>query len=1179
MSGKILIPGVNLDVSGDDAADLAKTLRDAKAGDPIPVVPNQVVDTHLSSALGTLTNAQITGQRLELDPSETSGNQELNITTSINVQSVGGQIDLAARALAPKAIPISANTLTFHADLSNVLTAGTKVLFFREFTELSTLRHKYLTNAQNQIAVLEVDSISYDMVNDETEVVISNPQNLDLSLGINTVDFPDELRMSLMTVTVQAKHEAGGTYQNAVITDAVTTGTLRLNEVLGDANYETLISGITGSIIRSGIDVSPSGDYILACVLEVITANAGIYHFFYSKNKGVTWTKTSFTDSDISSGSCFENTLHGYLSNPSVVVSDNGKGFVSYSCYTAALNWHVKGAYIDMTVVTPDMTPSAATGVDAENSVGTAGFIYAGTTNNRVGFVCGDKVDLSFVSFVGLRQDDTIDVRFYTAGGATYQGADLTGYTHNYFIRPSCVVTGSLGSHRTTIAIRNGANITFRYYNEPSNSSAGTFGSTSATLSIFDFKSEGSKAYTLLRNDSTSRPAYLDLTTSGSPTASSLRILTNTVDIDNYFGLSDYENSISAPYNWGNYLGKQVLIDPNNTNRVLFSFESVHPDTIRRATVVEVRDSSSFVGSAISQLASTTWNNLNNDVVQARLGQVITFSATRIRTVSISAFQIGSIAENETVHLEIYNTSAGLPTTLLATSLNTYNASKLTKNTSGQWLHFRFNELNLTGSYAIVLVPSYSVNASNCVGWRVTDANPYSGGTQVKYNSSTLLWSIDSANDHTFEVNGEWIYDVSEGTHSTNKFGISMWDQNTSLSFAASGQAQVVSRRASNESNLYRPISGILHKSTITLGSGTSASSVTRDGFIGYESIDDNLVFATVPGITGYSRKNTITGVVDTALAAEDRSGLVHTTTYTSITSADFVNDSDFLHGRAFQPQTNGSLILYNDSPVFRNLHNRKFVLEQEVKPLNLTDDKILFSQAFATAVNTWWGFSCRINSSNGTVEIQAANGSTWTTVTKTSTGLSAGTYYRIRFVNDGTNVRIYYNLSKSGGTWVEFGYDTFNTISVFGYNTTALFSPFSIYDSNSNISGPQSLVNTGVRYGYAKVIRGSSSVAYDGLGVVGQAPITRTRSVYNKVFGEQGLGTNGTAFGTNFDDFGLINPNAFVTSFANSYQDQLYFKGSLGGRGNNPHLKLQLDRVGDDNDTQVRGFVARFKR
>jgi hypothetical protein len=869
---------------------------------------------------------------------------------------------------------------------------------------------------------------------------------------------------------------------------------------------------LTGSVLASASQMSPNGVYGFAKVLEKTSGNS-VYHFFYTKDSGVNWTKFVTTKD---SGSNFNESFSGLFENNNnghIVVANNGKVFCLYSG-NISTDRAVFGVYTDLSDASPTLSDTPSTGVDGYMTSAAAGRVGYISGNSVYGNVDADKTDLSWIA-VAL-SSSFADMRFYSNGGATHVGVSSISISHSASSPLISVVTGSGGSHRSFILTKNGSsNINFRYFDQPNLTSTSSDVLQNGNYALRDATIAGANIAISARRISDGISVLFSLPIS-SPATPAERVTTQAVTLDTHLGWSSIqsENEFRA-------LRSELKSNPSAANNLLLSYATVHPDGIRRASAVEVRDITSFVGANISQYSQNVWRGLRDITARTQMGQTLTTSSSRFRTVAVRLRQTGSVPTGHNITLEVQGQSGGFPdNTALATSINSYQADKITKNTSGQWCFFTVDTLSLTGSHSFVIKSTYPVSSSNYIEIAHSNSNPYSGGTSASYDGST--WAANSGEDFVFEVNGEWIYDFSTALAS-HVLGSAMWDQEVGVSLAGAGKAQLVTRRTNASSTSYLPVSGHVFKSELTFGTGTSASTFTTPSQAGYANYDPNLVFLTVPGLNNYSRKNVTTGVVDTVSAAEERSGFNHSATYTSITSADFVNDSDFLHGRAFEPQTTGRLIFYDDAPVFRNLHNRKFVLEQEVKPTNLSSQKTLFNHAIATAVNTWWGFQCFISSGDGKIGIRAANGSAFTTITSTSTGLTAGTYYRIRFVNDGTNVRIYYNLSKSGGTWVEFGYDTLNTISVFGYNTTALFSPFAFYDENSNISGPQSVISTGIRYGYAKVIVGSSTVSYDGATDVGQPGITKVIPISNKISAEQSTGQNSTTNGVNFDDFGII--------------------------------------------------------
>ncbi len=107
-----------------------------------------------------------------------------------------------------------------------------------------------------------------------------------------------------------------------------------------------------------------------------------------------------------------------------------------------------------------------------------------------------------------------------------------------------------------------------------------------------------------------------------------------------------------------------------------------------------------------------------------------------------------------TGYLQVRNTAAGLPTTVIATS-NSYNFNGL--STSYQWISLSFPSstvLNADTKYSLNLVAP-SGSAANCVEWAGDDSSPsYSGGNLIQSTNGGSSWAGYTTTDLNFKVYG-----------------------------------------------------------------------------------------------------------------------------------------------------------------------------------------------------------------------------------------------------------------------------------------------------------------------------------------------------------------------------------------------------------------------------------------
>jgi hypothetical protein len=243
-------------------------------------------------------------------------------------------------------------------------------------------------------------------------------------------------------------------------------------------------------------------------------------------------------------------------------------------------------------------------------------------------------------------------------------------------------------------------------------------------------------------------------------------------------------------------------------------------------------------------------------------------NSNRCRTIVTRAFQAGNIPSGYTLQLEIYATTAGVPTgSALFTSNNSYDPSKISKSTSGQNLYWTFDTIALSNSttYAMVYKSSYPVSSTNYIYPCTGGGNPYANGSIYAYDGSS--WSVVGTDDWYFEINGEWIYDLGGngiaeytdytqmGTIVHNMEGVMKYDSSASL-------IRHISRRIVDQSNAaFIPVAGHIFGSNISIGSGSTQSVVTTPAILGYDSgkYQKGMVITSNYGTDECARKDILT--------------------------------------------------------------------------------------------------------------------------------------------------------------------------------------------------------------------------------------------------------------------------------------------------------------------------------
>lgn len=872
---------------------------------------------------------------------------------------------------------------------------------------------------------------------------------------------------------------------------------------------------LTGSVIRHGFSCSPNGTYCFGVAAEKLSGDPLTYHFYYSADSSVTWTKAAYTLTTPSGVTFSEDRTNDVLMSPKVLVADNGKAMAIFNGKNPASGFiSVEGVYSDLSIGSPVVTATAAVGVDAENSVGTAGSLANNSGVSYTGHLEGDLSDLSFVIVAINRDNNTLGLRFFTAGGATYQNSDLSGYAQHYMSRVGLTVTGTGSSHRAYVFNKaSTTNISDKLYDQPSATPVQNTVVLTGDYYVYDCGASASKGYCLVRDNATDAPQYFSWNIAGTPTYSSLKILSSQLDLDEYIGLDTIENSAAQAYNYGKVPGPQVVINSSDTNNVFFVTDLLHPDTVVRPGIHEVRDDTAFLGEGPTNFSTVGFSSIGSGAGSAYDGQVVTLSSQRPRTFGMIVRQNGTIPSGA-ITCEIKATTGAVPNAIptgaaLYTSTNSYSAPHLSKNSSGQWVFCDFDAPALTGVYAVSMKTTHPLHASNNTSKSLSTSNPYANGNYYTCDNTDVC-TANSASDIVFTVSGEWTYNLASVADERSAMsGIAFWGTDSSISATSTaGQISFITKASpSGISAVQRRQAGHVYKSNISIGSGSTASTIGTISAIGYAaaSFDKALVYESNLGTTESARKDAITGVVSTTEMAEDRSGLGSViSAYTSMT---FGNQAAFTSGKSGVFNTTSSKIVMSTVTAAHDLltDGSPFFIEVEFLLNTLPSVKgqpsIIASDYFDGNADPGWllyvdtGNQINFGPSGGTL-----------TNTESVNTVTTGTRYKLRITGDGTTVRM--ELDD-----VEVTYNTQNTTA---YNVGANSHPLAIGNVyNTSIYG------LGGEIGYIKLGKGTSTpvaTAY-----FSQPELLHPINAGKTTALLKGVGTGSATINTGFNQWGTV--------------------------------------------------------
>ena len=1082
------------------------------------------------------------------------------------------------QAIAPKNTDFTTSagktTIKFSGDVAEFFKAGRAVMIANRFTSDSKTVYQTVVGLDNKPARLLIDADAvHDDPTDVTTLVVLNPDALVLQCGVATGSINAQLRVMPFDYKFEVSATTTGAYEEIEADDIYALPAMSL---AGENFLSRAVtnSTIVGTIHKTDAARSPSGQYMIIRALERTTGNC-LVHWFGSADYGKTFTECTSTRSSGYTQAELNGGYFTYWGGNHIVVADNGKFFSAFAARNGSNIDSTKGIYGNL------QTSFAITDVvgvsDAGNNQGT-GYIYSVAGGSWCESVAADRTDLSFIAVACKEANGYCYVRWYTNGGANHSGLWTTAVntgTHNSLC--SLTITGSDPTHRTmlvTSAVTTG-NPQYVVWDQ----ATGTTPYKAQTqviagdLRLQDVKVQNDKIRALFYTNtgSTFYPQLIAGTINGATSWDASLKQLSVLPWERFNGYSPTDDMNS--YKTHN---KHLVINPSNDNHVCIVIDQYHPDTITRATLYEICDVTNYLGVQQFNRSSNAPYALGDGSALTAIGQTITGAGDRLRTASILLSQVGTIPSGYTLTMTLQATTAGLPNgTIVATSVNSYDPSKITRSSSCQWLHFNFPTTTLTNGvvYAIVITKTYPQNSSNYLYWAANSSSVYPGGNSVRNNGSA--WAADSTYDMVFEINGEYVTDIGQARQTTTSFSnVTVHDQESQIELIDSASAAIVSRRATMMSaDTDRIYVGHPFRRVLSFGTGGAQSTLTAPVIAGYapNQYDANLVFNVALGNPACSQKSVTTGLDATVNFAEDRSGFSYYVaafdgTNTPTTDSSFISPWNSVgYCQAF----NGSntRVVYgntNANRVFDLVVGVPFVIEAEINcaTSNAANNFSIISHWNTTSYS--WSFSAQ---RTGYLAIQCTNAANvGICLVQASDMLEPTGYHRVRCVYDGTTVRLY-RTTGSGTTFTEVAsYSSQQALTA--TSSSANVCVGALDSSTSYFNG---------KIGYVKFAKGVSAFNYEGFR--SQPPITGVVNLGTEIVGEYRVGNHGTTAGQNY-----IQP-AFIPRFNNqavvdSNDLQLQFTNSLtGAAGNNLLLRMTLGRGSSRNASGIQGIDFQFSK
>lgn len=1195
----IRVPGINFQGGGvgespNNALDRL-ALRESELGSYDGI--NEISDTFLNGSKGTKTNTDVNDSALVLTTN--SGSYERSKLTTVRCSSANGVMTLKAQHLAPNSTPISGNVIELEGDVTDLIDTGSTIMIFALATsDLLTVGQFLLDDPASLTAtpaVLTVASASFG--SGVTTVTVTNPDSLDLDMGITPASYPDSLRVVLVPATLKVKSKNSASYESADVVDAYL---LQRVSIAGESYYTDLSSlGITGSIHKIFGDRSLDRTKLIGTVLEE-TAGNSLYHYIYSNNGGTSWAKYGTTKSANANKTEELGGDYHFLHEGLIRIADNGKWVGVYHFVNGSAVESLGGVYGDITgSPTINDTPTTASG--SFGSTFGAGIIFSSTSEIAAANMDADRIDMSW-AMIGIRRisggSNYLRGMAFSNGGATFLGnssTDIATLT-NYRTPVPVFVTGTSGSHRAVFhASENTPN--FNYYALDEGSFTVAFSGTivaGKNCIPYGYSALNNRAVSLIYNITDQTVGYVDGTVNGTPSfASGYKLLIN-ANADHYVGLTTANHAIAA----NRQIRSSVIQLPADEKRVQFTIgtNNFAATNLWQARWIEVPDVTSFTGTIITQNSTNQFTNYRDSATRTFQGQIVSLAGQSLRCVRLSIRQGGTfpavVDDNDySLWVEMQETSGGLPTGVIVGTSDSLNPAKIPFSSEHD-CYFNFPTAQaLTGTYALILKSDFPISATRYLQIATSSANPYGSGDVVTYNGTT--WSTITGTDFWMWFHGHWIESVGKGHDGSVSNGASRHhDSEVGMQFISDTSVQLTWRTLiwKNNTVATAPLTGHTWRRVISLSNTANRSTISAMPTVamGFSSTqyDEGMIFNVAPGADASKRRNLVTGVRDPDFMAEDRSMYAaKVANYNNVNSADIEVDTDFETGFALNINGTDEWIRFSLSTpenVQLGLDGVGFCIDIEAKPaVTGVSNNVLFG--FQEGVAN--GYRLMYNAT-GYLRFEMYNASATVVFVQADDGIeAAGVYRRYRVVRTPFALtpvtRLYRATSKTGAFTEVASYSTqTDTGGRPGYAGSPII--------GGSDSGPSVINQFNGKIGIARVktlqagVTGSPvfnfSAEINGASFVDHAPRTWAFNYGAGALVEHKGGYNSDAIGDQFDSLYQLDvePNEVAVVDSNDIALVLS-RAILGDKSNELGVRVEMARISSRDIGAVDNFSVTF--
>ncbi|NJO65762.1 MAG: hypothetical protein HC836_49130 [Richelia sp. RM2_1_2] len=209
---------------GSGSGEPEYLLTQEESGNLPSPIPDTIIDP-FNGEIGdntNLTDAEEVASSLRLVAGETTGYKEYEFETSTSpIANVDIRLRSAIPAYAPIAEAIAQTTgpIKIGGDVTNIFSTSSKILIAKQLEQITGTSYIHAL-ANDKPAVLALSAVSYNSGTGNTELTVTNPDSVDLDMGITANDIPDKLRIFPYSLELEASGDGLANLETLELTNA-----------------------------------------------------------------------------------------------------------------------------------------------------------------------------------------------------------------------------------------------------------------------------------------------------------------------------------------------------------------------------------------------------------------------------------------------------------------------------------------------------------------------------------------------------------------------------------------------------------------------------------------------------------------------------------------------------------------------------------------------------------------------------------------------------------------------------------------------------------------------------------------------------------------------------------------------------------------------------------------------